>query len=71
MGSKVWALTIGVLEVNPELDSIGAQRGRARSALFSRVMRKEILDAYLRKLQTFFLFYLQKMLNRGCLVKFM
>ena len=36
-GSKVWVLTIGVLEVNPELDSIRAQRGRARSALFSRV----------------------------------
>ena len=32
-GSKVWVLTIGVLEVNPELDSIRAQRGRARSAL--------------------------------------
>ena len=37
VGSKVWALTIGVLEVNPEGDSIRAQRGRARSALFSRV----------------------------------
>ena len=36
-GSKVWVLTIGVLEVNPELDSIRAQRGRARSALLSRV----------------------------------
>ena len=34
----VWVLTIGVLEVNPELDSIRAQRGRARSALFSRVL---------------------------------
>ena len=33
----MWDLTIGVLEVNPELDSIRAQRGRARSALFSRV----------------------------------
>ena len=37
VGSKVWVLTIGVLEVNPEWDSIRAQRGRARSALFSRV----------------------------------
>ena len=37
VGSKVWVLTIGVLEVNPERDSIRAQRGRARSALFSRV----------------------------------
>ena len=37
VGSKVWVLTIGVLEVNPELDSIRAQRGRARSELFSRV----------------------------------
>ena len=37
VGSKVWVLTIAVLEVNPELDSIRAQRGRARSALFSRV----------------------------------
>ena len=37
VGSKVWVLTIGVLEVNPELDSVRAQRGRARSALFSRV----------------------------------
>ena len=34
----MWVLTIGVLEVNPELDSIRAQRGRARSALFSRVL---------------------------------
>ena len=38
VGSKVWVLTIGVLEVNPELDSVRAQRGRARSALFSRVI---------------------------------
>ena len=37
VGSKVWVLTIGVLEVNPEWDSIRAQRGRARSALFYRV----------------------------------
>ena len=37
VGSKVWVLTIGVLEDNPERDSIRAQRGRARSALFSRV----------------------------------
>ena len=37
VGPKVWVLTIRVLEVNPELDSIRAQRGRARSALFSRV----------------------------------
>ena len=37
VGSKVWVLTIGVLEVNPERDSIRAQRGPARSALFSRV----------------------------------
>ena len=35
VGSKVWVLTIGVLEVNHEGDSIRAQRGRARSALFS------------------------------------
>ena len=33
VGSKVWVLTIGVLEVNPEVESICAQRGRARSAL--------------------------------------
>ena len=38
VGSKVWVLTIRVLQVNPELDSIHAQRGRARSALFSRVV---------------------------------
>ena len=38
VGSKVWVLTIGVLEVNPELDSICGQRVRARSALFSRVL---------------------------------
>ena len=37
VGSKVWALTIWVLEVNPELGCIRAQRGRALSALFSRV----------------------------------
>ena len=37
VGSKVWVLTIGVLEVNPEGDAIRAQRGHARSALFSRV----------------------------------
>ena len=29
----MWVLTIGVLEVNPELDSICAQRGRAYFAL--------------------------------------
>ena len=40
VGSKVWVLTIGVLEVNPEVDSIRAQRGRARSALFYRVIFK-------------------------------
>ena len=40
VGSKVWVLTIGVLEVNPEVESIRAQRGRARSALFSRVSLK-------------------------------
>ena len=40
VGSKVWVLTIRVLEVNPEGDSIRAQRGRARSALFSRVFIK-------------------------------
>ena len=40
VGSKVWVLTIGVLEVNPEGDSVRAQRGRARSALFSRVLLK-------------------------------
>ena len=38
VGSKVWVLTIGVLEVNHEGDSIRAQRERARSALFSRVI---------------------------------
>ena len=38
--SKVWFLTIGVPEVNPEGDAIRAQRRRARSALFSRVMSK-------------------------------
>ena len=38
VGSKVWVLTIGVLEVNPEWDSIRAQRRRARSALFSLVV---------------------------------
>ena len=37
VGSKAWVLTIGVLKVNPELDSVRAQRGRARSTLFSRV----------------------------------
>ena len=36
--SKVWVLTIGVLEVNPELYSIRAQQRRARSAIFSRVV---------------------------------
>ena len=36
----MWVLTIGVLEVNPEVESIRAQRGRARSALFSRVFIK-------------------------------
>ena len=29
VGSKVWVLTIGVPEVNPELDSIRAKRRRA------------------------------------------
>ena len=38
VGSKVWVLTIGVLEVNPERDSIRAQRERARSVLFSQVV---------------------------------
>ena len=38
--STVWILTIGVIEVNPELESIRSQRGRARSALFSRVVFK-------------------------------
>ena len=33
VGSDPW-----VLEVNPERDSIRVQRGRARSALFSRVL---------------------------------
>ena len=42
--SKVWVLTIRVLEVNHEVDSIRAQRGRARSALCSRVfMNKDFL----------------------------
>ena len=40
VGSKVWVQTIGVLEVNPEGDSIRAQSGRARSALLSRVIIK-------------------------------
>ena len=40
VGSKVRVLTIRVLEVNPERDSIRARRGRARSALFSRVLLK-------------------------------
>ena len=35
--SKVWVLTIGVLEVYPHWHTIRAQSGRARSALFSRV----------------------------------
>ena len=43
VGSKVWVLTIGVLEVNPERDSIRAQRGRDRSALFSRVLVRNAL----------------------------
>ena len=34
----MWVLTIGVLEVYPHCHSIRAQRGRARSALFSRVL---------------------------------
>ena len=38
VGSKVWVLTIGLLEVNAEVESIRAQRGRARSALISRVL---------------------------------
>ena len=33
----MWVLTIGVLEVYPHWHTIRAQRGRARSALFSRV----------------------------------
>ena len=37
VGCKVWVLAIGVLEVNPELDSIRAQRGRAQRAFFSQV----------------------------------
>ena len=37
VGSKVWVPTFMVLKANPERDSIRAQRGRARSALFSRV----------------------------------
>ena len=32
-------MTIVVLEVNPELDSIRAQRGHERGAFFSRVMK--------------------------------
>ena len=43
VGSKVWILSIGVLEVNPERDSILAQRGHAQSALFSRVVVKNNL----------------------------
>ena len=38
LGSKVWVLTIVVLEVNPELDSIRAKHRHARSALFSRLV---------------------------------
>ena len=37
VGSKVWVLTIEVLEVNGQLDTIRAQCRRARSALFCRV----------------------------------
>ena len=33
-------MCIGILEVNRERDSIRAQRGRARSALFGRVVLK-------------------------------
>ena len=36
--SKVWVLTIGVLEVYPHWHSIRAQRERAQSALFSQVV---------------------------------
>ena len=41
----MWVLTIGVLEVNPELDSIRAQRGHAQSALFSRVYKRVRLQS--------------------------
>ena len=37
--SKVWVLIIGVLEVNPELEYIHAQRGRTQKALFGRVFK--------------------------------
>ena len=30
VGSKVWVLTIGILEVNPELDSRSAETREAR-----------------------------------------
>ena len=43
-GSKVWVLTIRVLEVNPERDSIRAQCGRARSVLFSRNKLKSAIS---------------------------
>ena len=36
--SNMGKLPIGVLKGNPEGDAIRAQRGRARSALFSRVL---------------------------------
>ena len=36
----MWVLTIGLLVVNPEVDSNRAQRGRAQSALFGRVVLK-------------------------------
>ena len=39
----MWVLTIEVLEVNPERDSIRAQRGRARSELFSRVFVNQVI----------------------------
>ena len=39
-GTSEGPLSLNYLEVNPELDSIRTQRGRARSALFSRVVLK-------------------------------
>ena len=46
VGSKGWVLTIGVLEVYPHCHSIRAQRGCARSALFSRVLFKNGLPHF-------------------------
>ena len=53
VGFKVWVLTSGVLVVILELDPLHAQRGRARSALFNRVLfRILIFDGTFTKLLT-------------------